>query len=419
MNNYNNLYIWRLEKKNQLFTSREKLVLLMLLLSSMDFYLYGRHIMIFAFLVYCAFAGRVHYVKGVGATILLSTAILFFTPDALNGPSTMTRWLVWPMAFLLGYEMTAINCTDESGAEKLNKRVNYYMLIISAGFFIHFALNFYFNKGQTDLGRNTNDFWSKDIKTATGQAAAACIPLGWCVASFINNTNFLKKIPSIIGLVIIFQYNLTLSTRTIFVMMLLVAIVAVLYLILSGEKAQKKTYTVLVILAVLFAFVMAYQSDMFNLQSNFEDSGFYDRFFTKGGSDITEDSRWENKKKFLELAPLYIWGGGRIRRRVGTYAHDLFLDTHDEAGVLALVAVIMIVGSSIRVLIRLLKNKQIRFETRMTVLCIFSALYMEFMVEPILAGMSELLMAFCFFCGMNICMNQRLGEKYSARLQDE
>lgn len=413
MNNYNNPRIWRLEKPPKLFNLREQVFLLVLLLSSMNFYLYGLHIMIGGFLIYCVFTGRVHYVKGIGALLLLSVAVLFFWPKSLQDPSSMTRWLVWPMAFLLGYEMTAMDSVDETGIEKAEKKVNYYMLAIAAGFFIHFALNFYLSRGQSNLGRNTHDYWTKDVKAATGQAALACLPIGWCVASFINNTNFLKKIPSIIALVIILQYNLTLSTRTIFLMMLLVAIVAVLYLILSGEKAQKKTYTVLAILGILLAVVLAFQTNMFSMQSNFEESGFYNRFFTKGGEDFSEGSRWDNKMIYLELAPLYIWGGGRIYRRTGVLAHDLILDMHDQAGVLASIACIMLVVGSIRVLIRVLKNKHIRFETRLTVICFFAAIYMEFMIEPIFDGAPDLLMIFCFLYGMVKKLDYNASKAYS------
>ena len=412
MNNYNNPRIWRLEKPPKLFNLREQVFLIVLLLSSMNFYSYGLHIFAVAFLLYGILGGRMHYAKGVGATLLLSVAVLFFWEHSLEGPTMMTRWMVWPMAFLLGYEMTIVDSADEAGAEKMEKKANYYMLTIAAGFFIHFVLNFFLSRGQSDLGRNTHDFWSKDVKAATGQAALACVPIGWCVASFINNTRILKKIPATLCLVMILQYNMTLSTRTIFVMILLVAIVAVVYSIISGDKTIKKVYTVLTVLVVLLAVVMAFRFNFFGLRSNFEDSSFYDRFFSKGGQDISEDGRWDNKMKYIELAPLYIWGGGRIYRRVDSHAHDLILDIHDQAGVLAAVACIMLVVSSIRVLIRLLKNKHIRFETRMTMICIFAAIYIEFTIEPIFEGMPDLLMMFCFLYGMNIRIDKNLSQLY-------
>ena len=408
MNNYGYPYLGQVERKSKLFNNRERFLLLVLLLASMHFYLYGLHIMIVAFVFTCVLSGRIHYVDGLFAPALLSVALLFFWKNSLDGPSTITKWMVWPMAFLMGYEMTGMETLDMEGAEKLEKKVRWYMLIVALGFFIHFALNFYINRGASDLGRNTMDYWSKDIKAATGQAAQAGIPLGWCVASFINNNSFIKKIPAVIGLGVILLYNLVLSTRTIFLMVLLVTLVAIIYLVSTADKAQKKTYTVLTVVVVLILAAIAYQMNLFNLQAHIEESEFYSRFFKKGSQDISEDTRFDNKLKHLQYLPLALWGGDRIRPVVGGYAHDLFLDLHNDAGILAFIASIMMVCGSMGILRRLLRNKNVRFETKMTMLCVFTAIYMEFMVEPIFAGAPEVLMMFCFLYGMINRMDRNL-----------
>ncbi len=414
MNNYNYPYRGRVEKKPKLFTRRELLYLLIILLASMNFYAYGLHIMVAGFLLYCVTAGRLHYVDGLFAHLLLCVAVLFFWKDSLSGPSAMTKWMVWPMAFLIGYEMTALETPDAAGVEKTEKKVRYYTLIVAMGFFIHFAMNFYINRGETSLGRNTNDIWSKDVRAATGQAALACVPVGWCISSFLNNSGIKKRIPAVVGLVVILMYNLVLSTRTVFLMLLIVAVVAVIYLIVAGDKAQKKTYTLLTVLVVLVLVVVGYQANVFNIQDYFEESEFYKRFFAKSSTqDISEDSRMDNKLRYFNYMFVYMWGGDYIRRRVGGYAHDLFLDIYNDAGILAFIATIMMVWGSARILLRLLKNKKVRFETRMTMLCIFTAIYMEFMIEPIFAGEPVLLMMFCFLYGVAARMDRNLTQLYS------
>ena len=408
MNYYNYPQSGRLEEHTKRLSLKDILMVLMIVLGSMNIFEYGIHIVVLFFLLYFISAGRIHYTEALFAPALMTFSLLFFWEDSLNGPTTIVKSLVWPMAFLLGYEATNMETWDEVGAQQTEKKVNRYILLVAIGFFAHFALNFYFNMGETYLGRNTKDVWSKEVRAATGQAALACIPLGWSIASFMNNTGIRKRIPALIVIAIVLMYNLVLSTRTLFLMLLIITLVAVLYLVFAANKSKKKLYVVLAVLVVLAFVVIGYRNNLFNMKEQFDSSEFHSRFYGKNSEDISEDGRLDRKRKYLERMPLNLWGGGHIRRYTGSYAHDLLLDLYDDAGILALIAAVMMVVGSVVVLVRLLKNGHVKFETRMMLLCVFMAMYMEFMVEPIFIGAPDLLMMFCFLYGVTTRMDKNL-----------
>ena len=108
--------------------------------------------------------------------------------------------------------------------------------------------------------------------------------------------------------------------------------------------------------------------------------------------------------------PQYLFGGGYIHETVGGYAHDVFLDTYDEAGIFSLIAVIAVVLNAISKLWKLIKTPQISSNLKLLLLCIYVAILIEFIVEPILDGMPWLLMIFCFFNGMIAAIVQRKRE---------
>ena len=123
--------------------------------------------------------------------------------------------------------------------------------------------------------------------------------------------------------------------------------------------------------------------------------------------DIAEDGRWERKAKYLKLMPQHLFGGGHIHAMVDGYAHDVFLDTYDDAGIFALMAVIAIIWNAISKLRKLVKDPQINNSFKLTMLCIYVAIFIVFAVEPILDGIPWLLMIFCFCNGMLTALVQR------------
>ena len=125
-------------------------------------------------------------------------------------------------------------------------------------------------------------------------------------------------------------------------------------------------------------------------------SNFYERFFgEKSNVDIDEDGRMNNKMLYLKHMIEYPWGGDKLRASINyRSAHDLCLDAYNEAGIFALLALIIMLYNSVKNLLLTIKNKERNYSVRLLVLCIYLATYVEFFMEPILRGIPWLLVAF-------------------------
>lgn len=386
--------------RERLFSVGEKILIFILLLSFLDFQLYGMHFMIIAFVVYCFLNGRLCITNGVVPPMILSVSLLLFWELAFSDSTTIVKCFVWPTAFLLGYGMTIPASYDPKSVEKTERKAGILIVVAVFGLFSHYALNMLINLEQQDLGRNTIDIWSGESRAATGQAALACIPMGWCIAAIVKKSTLKRKVPAIITLLVILYYNLTLSTRLLIIMLPILVAVALIYLLANGTRDKKKTHTLLTIIFIGIVFLFAYSLNLWGFQDTIDNSLLSERFSGNEGMQIDEDSRWLTKLEYIKRMPQHLWGGSHIFATTGNYAHDVLLDTYDEAGLFALAAVIAILWDAVSKLRHLLKSTHVKFDTKVTVLCIYVAIFMEFMVEPIIAGMPWLLMDFCLFHGI-------------------
>lgn len=372
----------------------------MLLLAFMDFKLYSLHLMMFAFVWFVVIRGRIHLPIGVVPLVLFTLALFVFWQGSFFSPTALAKRLVWPTAFLLGYNLILPETNNPHSVEKAEDKANIYIFLAAAGFFIHLALNLYVNVGQVVEDRNTLDFWSMQRRAATGQAALACVPLAWCASSVVKEESFFKKVPAILALSAVMYYNLMLGSRTVIFSFAVVFAAAVIYFINAKATEKKKGRTLLWIAIACILCVLAYRGNVGGIRELVEDSILGNRLMEAGSTQIAQDSRWASKLKYITVMPQYMFGGSNIYQSVGGFAHDVLLDTYDEAGVFAFLAVIALLWDSISKLGRLLKSSQVRFDTKLTLLCIYLSVLIEFTVEPIFAGMPWLLMAFCFFHGI-------------------
>lgn len=382
-------------RKQRLFSDWELPVLLCLLLSFMDFKLYSMHFMIAAFALYWISAVKLRLPKSVVPMLALSVSLMAFWDIAFSGSTTMAKCIVWPGAFLLGYGLIR----DSRDLETAVKRALILLGLAALGMFIHYGLNMLVNLGAKAAGRNTMDFWSGERRAATGQAAIACIPVGWFMGRLFCANSWRERALPILGLAVVLYYNLTLSARFLLFLPLVLVAVGVLWTLITKVDRRKKKRVLLSIAVIAVAVLVLYATNTWGIRDTVEDSLLFRRYEVSDNMQLKEDSRWDRRAMYLKLMPRYLWGGNHIREAVGGYAHDLFLDTYDEAGVFALLAVIAIAFDAVAKLFRLLKHPGISQNTKLTVLCVYVAVGAEFLAEPILPGVPWLLASFCLFHG--------------------
>ena len=84
----------------------------------------------------------------------------------------------------------------------------------------------------------------------------------------------------------------------------------------------------------------------------------------------------------------------------GEYAHDILLDTYDQCGIFAFLALIVLFVINIYQTARFVFDRRFSFNVRLLVLCVSIVFAVEFFIEPILQGITWFFCAFCFMQGV-------------------
>ena len=204
-------------------------------------------------------------------------------------------------------------------------------------------------------------------------------------------------------------HDVLIGGRT-FIALLLVAIVATIgFQILGGKKRLKALIVYLLILIIIAGVgIVLFQNNYFGFRKMFESSYMYRRFFADYSQRrIGDTDRWDRKIVYLRYLLKYPFGGNHISKDLNVgYAHDLWLDTFDDAGLLTLLCLLAYTISSAFRFIKYAKEYSSSFEEKVLFFLFPVVLMAAFFVEPILRGCPMVFFMYCFMDGM-ICRNIR------------
>ena len=322
--------------------------------------------------------------------IVFSLALILFSDISgilKNGIFTAIRNLIYPLIYIIGYNIYSKEDSD-------NKFQNI-MIFVGLGSFLHYILNMFINTEAE--GRNTKDIWSADVLSATGQAALCCIAIGIFGALLYSKRKPIYKILAIAGLVSVLVYNLVLAGRTSVALMLIVLVAGFGYYSVLNKTRRLKT--IFPICLVAFFIVLAIRFNWFGIGDYVFDSNLFERF-TEETTINSSSGRTDFKLEYLKYILIYPFGGGKIYNEVGRYAHDLLLDLYSDAGIIAAIIILVILLISLKNTFKVFKNKNISTDMKMLVFCVYIVIYIQFFLEPIMAGMPWLLALFLFYNGM-------------------
>lgn len=373
--------------------------LLAVFLAAMNFMnLYAYLLFIGAAFFFVTGMDRIRFPAITMLLIAFSFFLLIIWEGAHDSFNSMLRVFAFPIAYLVGY-----NILSPRKDEERHKETGVYFMIglWAFGFGIHYALNFFHNYSY--LGkvgdRNTEDFWLGDILAATNQAMMASMMIAVAIAFLLSTNSLWKKLLSAASLVVIFLYNLILSNRNTVVLLLIVFLVAMGAYIKEHAFRKKTVQMILWVLLIVTVIFVLFVGNFFGIRDLWESSNFYDRFFGEEKMDIDEDIRWERKIFYLSNIHRSFLGGGVLFDEAGGYAHDLYLDTMDCAGIFAFLAIVIVVIDATIKAFRLIRAKTVSFQLRQMLLCVMLVFHAVFMVEPILEGAPWLISAFCAVYG--------------------
>ena len=323
--------------------------------------------------------------------LLLSTCFVIFYPGASTSITVILKQYNYPLCYLIGLNLIGLD--NKPSPQLYDQQLKIVIVTIALGSFLHYMLNMIYNFDSTT--RNTVDVWTGERIVATGQVCFAIAAIGVFSSWLFSETTKVKKIIAVAGIILAFMYNFILAGRTLFLLTTVSLGVAFVF----AARKERISRRVLILLSILFAILfllLIYSQNLFGVRDWILDSNFSARF---NRLQFFEDTRLNNKYAYFAHFFKYPLGGGKLRAEYG-YAHDLFLDTYSDSGLIALLLLVAFVIGMVVLLLRFLKHQEVCDDCKLLVLCVYVTIMMEFFLEPILQGVPWVFCMFCVFGGM-------------------
>lgn len=393
------------QKDNIGFNSVQLFLLVVLFFAAMNLFNKYYYLVLAAFCVFLLCCNRLKLDESSIFLLFLSFNIAMFSPGAHTSVNTILKSFAFTVCYIFGFNFLNSYNTIK-GYKKSEKQLYAIIIIFALGTFVHLLLNLISNFDNTN--RNIVDYWLDENISATSQATVSCLSLAMFLAIFFTNQNALIKAICIFALLIVFYYTTIIASRTLIVLFILLVLLCIVFTYKNTKNKVRFAQILFSIAFLVFVFVIIYLLDLFNVQTMLRESNLYKRFFSNDSMGLTEDSRSEKKLKHLSSFGDYFWGGAHLRKDYG-YAHDIFLDTYDDAGILAFFSIIIYVVYTVKRLFTCLRDQTISIKLKLMVLCVYVVSYVEFVVEPVLLGLVWFFGCFCFIDGV---MSKFLRYKY-------
>lgn len=389
------------------------LVLILLFLCAMNFYAKFFYFAFGTLVVILLFQKKIRIKDMFFLYLMLGTLMSFYNIE--NDIIAMLRCFAYGTLYLVGFNLPLNLNRCKSNVEDIKiiaqKRAYAMLLAVAGGTFVHFMLNFVSNIGQ-DIGRNTNDIWTGEQMSATAQVAIGCIMLGLAISMMLYRSKIYSRLLGVAIILSMLAYNLMLAGRTMIVMLILVLVVGAIYLLANVPSTVKRMKWIGGITIIVVLFIVIYVTNLGGVRDMVMESNLYFRFFEASKQELAETDRLAARINFLKNVFNYPFGGLHMRERFG-YAHDLLLDAYDEYGILALILLIIILINGIKELYRFCINREIEIGFRISFLCVYAAILLEFCVEPIFAGMQWLFVCYCLINGCLAGVNRIWSKVYN------
>lgn len=325
---------------------------------------------------------------------LFSVCYILFYPPTRGSYTSILKQFSYPMCYLVGLNLIR---ADESGVgdnATIERSIKSVIYITSFGTLLHYLLNASIN--MTSILRNTNDYWTGEIQSATSQALLAVMSISiFCVWLFASGQKW-KKILSLAGLVLIFVYNFILAGRTIVILGTISMCIAFMF-VQTNSRTDGRIKNYLFLCALIVCTLLLFLNNAWGMREWILDSNLSERFDSQG---MLTDVRFQRKKVYFSLMGDFLLGGGELKTAVGGYAHELYLDVYSDVGVLGyLIVVIVAIAGGVN-FFKAFKCKSLSVETRGLILCVFTGINFVFFLEPILQGEPWFFCIYCLLIGI-------------------
>lgn len=305
-----------------------------------------------------------------------------------------------PICYLIGAN---IDESDERGITK-------FILLVSVSLALYTTL-FFINNAITNGITNYDVYNQPNIWTGRPLWATNIMLYSSLFNSLFGYIVFCEKDKKIrLVYLIIFVINafyaLMLGRRAALLMAGLSSFVSFIYKLLFDKANRKnsiKAFASLFIVGILIVALLcwAYFFNILGFKDIVCETDLYTRFLNgRGIRHLFNDmGRHSLRKEFLKYFFIYPWGGSMIHEKVGNYAHDLWLDTYDVAGIISMALMICYTLMIIVRIVKTIKNNKENEIINIISICLLLCIFAQFSIEPIMEACRAYMFGVCMIHG--------------------
>lgn len=371
----------------------------LLVVAASNFMLLGIYFFLFTACAFLLTRRRIGCSLQILPLFLFAVSYAFFVSITGSFGVSALKIFVCPLVWLFGYNI--------SFRQTSNKIITY-MCALAIGAAIHGIANFFYNISvgvDMSLGR-TYDFFSGSLSAATGQATYFTMLVAISFWMIFLQRNLWARLLGALLYITALLYDVQLGGRTFLVLSVLALPIGLLlycFFVARGSQADRKKVfrTLLLVICIVSLAIIAFNSNFLGIKDIYEDSYLYKRLEIYNATDLDSDSRFFRKAQYFKLVPEYLFGGNHISvdEDLG-YAHELWLDIYDDAGMITYILIVLYTGASLIRFIKAAKMKKTELLHKVCLLSFCSIMMLQFFVEPILQGAPMLLYSYIVVDGM-------------------
>lgn len=360
--------------------------------------LLGVYILLIASIVFYLRKTKVPYNNGVLSLLLFS--LFYFLIVIFHGEPVVSalKIFVCPLIWLMSFSMAK---------NKDMTQIKRLFIALSFGMAIHGVINFLYN---SFLGTNLQtglsyDFWSQAYSPSTGQAVNFTLIVAlsfWII--FLQKESKTLSIAGVVVIAIAAIYDISIGGRTFLLLIAIsLALSIIMYIAYTFSDASYRHRVIPLIFGIALIIVLGvvlYQRDAFGIRSAYERSYLYVRLTYHNAGDLRGNDRIDKKLDYITNASKYLFGGNYLSKveRFG-YAHELWLDIYDDAGIIPYILIVIYTFISGHHFLKAANSPDVDHNWRIALITFLVVIMLQFFVEPILSGSPMLLYSYIIMDG--------------------
>ena len=317
------------------------------------------------------------------ALLAMSNYIIMFGYSNAGVIAKTIKYLVSPIcAYLLGTLLA-------SDRKKNDSIVKLYMIGLLP-YFMHGVLDLIKFDGFSGYEREIADFWTGEMWKATLVCTFFAMTVPLLFISFITKGIYKKIAYALFTVVAVYACIITASRTVIYIGIVVLLFQLILYL--RECVKNKDMRAVRVVLGILVFTGVVGVIIALNMGA-LSQTLFFKRLFD---SDMSDEPRIQLFLNIILNAWKYPFGNMPY-----FYSHNTWLDFLRESGWITFFCFCVITVIAAKHVKRIYTDKALKYEHRLAVVAMMSALYLDMFVEPIMDGAAMLFCLFFYFIGIN------------------